>query len=141
MTVAPLAELARREAVALHAFFVQWFRDAAGTVDFSFCERSLAPDFTMVTPDGRVHDRAAVLERIRQAHGTAPADFAIIIRDPRPLWQGRDAVLLGYVEQQVRDGRQTRRRSSGLFTRRPASLHGVVWRHLQETWMANGKNV
>jgi hypothetical protein len=133
--------MARREAVALHVFFAEWFRDAAGTVDFSVCERSLAPDFSMITPDGRMHDRAAVVERIRQARGSAPAGFHIAVLDPRPLWQRADTVLLAYIEQQVGGGRTRRRRSSGLFTRQPAAPHGVVWRHLQETWMAEEKNV
>jgi hypothetical protein len=131
----PLAELARREIVALHEFFVAWFRGSAAEIDFAACEAAFAPDFRMVSPDGMVHGRAAVLQRLRQARNSQPPDFAIVISGIEPLWRQSDAVLLGYVEQQYRSGSVTRRRSTALFTAEPAAPHGVVWRHLQETWM------
>jgi hypothetical protein len=133
--------MARREVLALHAFFADWFRDNGGVVDFAVCERSLARDFSMTAPDGSVLDRTAVMERIQQAHGSRAAGFAIVVLDPRTLWQGRNAVLVGYIERHDGDGPTTRRRSSGLLTREPAAPRGVVWRHLQETWMAEDKSV
>lgn len=129
-----LIDLARREVVALHEFFVVWFR-AGATVDFHLCEGALAEDFRMVTPDGAVHDRAGVLARLRQARGSQPNRFSIAVSDISVLWQQSDAALLEYVEQQYRDGGTTRRRSTALFTREPAAPRGVLWRHLQETWM------
>jgi hypothetical protein len=131
----PLAELARREVLALHAFFVVWFRPGPAAADFGPCEAALALDFRMVSPDGMVSDRAAVLQRLRQARGSQPPDFAIAIAGIEPLWQQGDAVLLAYVEEQYRSGSTTRRRSTALFTAEPAAPRGVVWRHLQETWM------
>ena len=132
---APLAELARREVLALHAFFVAWFRPGPTTLDFGPCDAAFAPDFRMVSPDGMVSDRAAVLQRLRQARGSQPADFAIAISGLEPLWQQGDAILLAYVEEQYRSGSITRRRSTALFTAEPSAPRGVVWRHLQETWM------
>jgi len=132
---APLAELAQREVIALHEFFVAWFRPATAAPAFGECEAALAPDFRMVTPDGAVNDRAAVLQGLRQARGSQPADFAIVVADVGMLWQEGDAILLGYVEEQYRTGSITRRRSTALFTAEPAAPRGVVWRHLQETWM------
>jgi hypothetical protein len=131
----PLAELARREVLALHEFFVAWFRQDAAAVDFGECEAAFAVDFRMITPDGMVNDRAAVLERLRQARNSQRPDFSIIISGIEPLWQQRDAVLLGYVEEQYRSGLATRRRSTALFTAETLAPRGVVWRHLQETWM------
>ena len=131
----PLAELARREVLALHEFFGSWFRAGTAAVDFSLCEAALASDFRMVAPDGTVNDRAAVLQRLRQARNSQPAGFAIAISAVEPLWQQGDAVLLGYVEEQYRSGSTTRRRSTALFTADAAAPRGVVWRHLQETWM------
>jgi len=130
-----LAELARREVFALHEFFVAWFRTGVAAADFSQCEAALAPDFRMVSPDGMVNDRAAVLQRLRQARGSQPPDFAIAISGLAPLWQQGDAILLAYVEEQYRSGSTTRRRSTALFTAEPSAPRGVVWRHLQETWM------
>ena len=48
-----LAARASRRGAALHAFFVAWFRGGIGSADgFRACERALAADFRMVTPDG-----------------------------------------------------------------------------------------
>jgi hypothetical protein len=131
----PLAELARREILALHEFFVAWFRPGPTTLDFGSCEAAFAPDFRMISPDGMANDRAAVLQRLRQARGSQPPDFAIAISGLAPLWQQGDAILLAYVEEQYRSGSPTRRRSTALFTAEPSAPRGVVWRHLQETWM------
>lgn len=131
-----LADLACREVVALHEFFVAWFRGADGpAAELAACEAAFGHDFRMVTPDGAVHDRAAILERLRSARGSQPPGFTIAVSAFQPLWQLPDAILLGYVEQQYRDGRTTRRRSTALLTREPSAPRGIVWRHLQETWM------
>jgi hypothetical protein len=130
-----LAEMARKEVLALHEFFVSWFRRGGPDVDFHLCEAAFAPDFRMVMPDGVVQDRAAIVAMVRRARGALPEDFAIDISDIEPLWQERDAILLGYVEQQYRNPSITRRRSTAMFTAEPSAPRGVVWRHLQETWL------
>ncbi len=132
----PLEELARQEVIALHEFFVAWFRDeGGGAPDFQLCEGAFAPDFRMISPDGEAHGRDDVLSRLRKARGAMQPDFSIVILEPRPVWMAENAVLLEYIEQQYRDGRMTRRRSTGLFGRNPSAPRGVEWRHLQETWM------
>lgn len=123
----------RAEIVRLHAFFVAWFRGEAA--DFSDCERAFAADFRMVTPDGAVHERESVLTRLRAARGSAGAGFAIEIDEPRLAWQAGDAVLMEYVERQQGEGRASARRATGLFTREDTAIGGVLWRHLQETWI------
>jgi hypothetical protein len=132
----PLGELARNEVLALHHFFVGWFRGDLPVSAFAACEAAFAPDFAMIGPDGLLHDREDVLTRLRGAHGAFPPSFAIAVHDVTPLWSAGDAMLLGYIEQQHRDGRDTRRRSTALFLRAPAAPRGVHWRHLQETWIA-----
>lgn len=134
-----LAEKASEEVRALHAFFVAWFRGANPSADFATCEAVLAPDFRMVTPDGGIHDRRAVIERLRAARGSAPSDFTIDIVQLCVVWKSDDAVLLEFVEQQYRDGRTTSRHSTGLFTHEPAAPRGVAWRHLHETWMLSAE--
>jgi hypothetical protein len=130
-----LEAMARKEVFALHEFFVGWFRHAETDIDFRLCESALAPDFRMVTPDGVVRDRAAIVEMVRRARGTLPEDFAIVISEVEPIWQQGNAILLGYIEQQYRNGFVTRRRSTVLLTAEPSAPRGVVWRHLQETWL------
>jgi hypothetical protein len=133
MPAASLADKAEAEVHRLHAFFVAWFRGEAA--DFSDCERAFAGDFRMVTPDGAVHARAAVVDRLRAARASTDVDFAIEIAEPRLAWLRDDAVLLEYVERQHRDGQATARRATGLFIRAESAPAGVLWRHLQETWI------
>jgi hypothetical protein len=130
-----LEQLAIDEVVALHAFFVAWLRAEPSAAEFRRCEGALAPDFRMITPDGRPHGRDAVLGRIRAARGTAGHGFDIRVVDPRTVWSDGNAILLEYVEEQYRDGRTTRRRSTGLLTRNLMAPNGIEWRHVQETWM------
>jgi hypothetical protein len=123
------------EVQALHAFFVDWLRAGAPHPDFSELESALAPDFRMVTPEGLAKDRKAVVEGIREAKGTRPADFAIAILEPRPIYEAAEAVLLEFIEQQYRGGGTTRRLSTALFTPEESAPRGALWRHLHETWM------
>jgi hypothetical protein len=133
MPAGSLADKAEAEVRRLHAFFVAWFRGEAA--DFSDCERAFAGDFRMVTPDGAVHARTAVIDRLRAARASTGGDFAIEIAEPRLAWRGDEAVLLEYVERQHRDGQATARRATGLFTEAISAPGGVLWRHVQETWI------
>jgi len=128
-----LAELAAREVVALHEFFVVWFRPGPAP-DFRACEEAFHQDFRMITPEGRFLGRQEIIQGIQAARGALAASLTIDIRDIRTLWQEGDAALLSYIEQQYRDGRTTRRRSSALLLREPSAPRGILWRHLQETW-------
>ena len=128
-----LAELAAREVVALHEFFVAWFRPGPAP-DFRACEGAFHPDFRMVTPEGRMLGRAEIIQGIQASRGRLAASLTIDILDSRTLWQEGDAALLAYIEQQYREGRTTRRRSSALLLRAASAPRGILWRHLQETW-------
>ena len=133
---AGLAGQAGEEVRALHAFFVAWFRGETDRLeDFAACEAALAADFRMITPDGGVHERPAVIGRLRAAHGSAPGEFSIEILQTRAVWQSSEAVLLEFIERQYRDGKTASRRSTALMTIDTAAPRGVVWRHLHETWM------
>ncbi len=130
-----LTDAAAKEVVALHAEFVELFTGRSS--DFSRCEAALAPDFRMVTPQGTCLEREAVLAGLRSAH--ARPDFRIEILDIRPVWEQGEWVLLQYIEQQYRDGRTTRRRSTALFEAFAEAPCGVVWRYLHETWMQDAE--
>jgi len=93
----------------------------------------------MISPDGKIEESAAVLAWIKGAHGGRPSPFTIEVLDPRTIWAEENAVLLEYTEQQYRDGRTTRRRSTALFLANPSTPCGVEWRHLQETWIDAGQ--
>lgn len=122
---------AAEEIRSLHRAFMDLFTGAAR--DFSRCEAAFAPDFAMVGPDGRHLDRATIMKGLHAA--TAAPGFIIEIHDIRLVREAGDSVLLQYVEQQYRDGKTTRCRSSALFTAERMAPCGVVWRYLHETWM------
>lgn len=126
-----LSQAAAREIVALHAAFVELFTHRSR--DFSRCAAAFAAEFEMVTPEGRVIDRAAILAGLEAAR--AAPDFRIGISEIRLIREGPTSSLLHYVEEQYRDGRTARRRSSALFEADANAPSGVVWRYLHETWL------
>ena len=133
-----LADLAWEEVVALHAFFEIWFRESESVMDFSEVEAAIGKDFRLISPDGNTDEGSTVVSWIRDARGSRGPDFTIVVSDPLVVWAGDGAALLEYTEQQYRDGRMTRRRSTALFLANSSAPRGVVWRHLQETWMEAG---
>jgi hypothetical protein len=134
---ATLTDMARQEICALHDFFVHWFRPAGDNdhLDLSRCRNALGADFRQVAPDGTLLHRDALLTRLAQARGGRSADFRIEIADIDLIWEAGDAVLLVYTEKQYGQGQETQRRSTAFFTRSAAAPCGVIWRHLQETWL------
>jgi hypothetical protein len=131
-----LAEAATRECYALHDFFDAWLRlDAEGPDTIDRLERALDAEFRLVGPDGQVRDRAAVIAWIAGARGSRGAAFRLAVSDCRVVWQGEAAVLLEYVETQYGFGAASKRLSTALFRQEPSAPCGVVWRHLQETWL------
>ena len=136
-----LFEIARREIVELHDFFVRWFvADGRPAPDFSRFETAMAADMTMIPPSGAVLDRAAVIDHVRAARGTVDADFRIEIEDVRTHIEDERGIVVSYVEAQWRNGQQTRRRSSVLLTRNTAAPLGLEWRYLHETWLQAPKD-
>src|SRR5688572_32591482 len=119
----PLGAAATREIEELHAVFVELF--CSRSRDYSRCAAAFSAHFEMVTPDGKSHDRAGVLLAIESAK--APADFMIAISEIRSLREDQNSVLLQYVEQQYRDGKTSRRRSTALFEVEAKAPCGVVW--------------
>jgi hypothetical protein len=137
-----LVRMAQEEVVTLHALFVQWMRQGSELpIDFWLFEAALAADFERVTPAGMVKNRAAVVDWLKRARQTRPADFAIEVVDARPIWHGGAEVLLKYIEQQRRFGQITRRHSCALLTREPEAPRGMLWRYVQETWITDDPGI
>jgi hypothetical protein len=131
-----LADLAIREVVELHDFFCAWLSPHNGSkLDPQRFERAFDPEFRLVGPDGGVRDRAAIVGWLRDLKEGRGADFRMEVSDFRPVWQEGDAILLEYVETQYLLGKTTRRRSTALLRRAPEAPIGIVWVHLQETWL------
>ena len=135
-----LVDLAIRECVELHAFFLAWLRphglSANGTkLDPQRFERAFDPAFRLVGPDGGVRDRAAIVGWLHDLKEGRGADFRMEVSDFRAVWQEGDAILLEYVETQYLQGKTTQRQSTALLKRAPEAPAGMIWVHLQETWL------
>lgn len=131
-----LFERVSADIVALHRFFVEWYdRKTTDAADFSLFEKVMGPDMHMIPPSGVVLDRDRVISHVRANRGAFDGDFSIEIADIRPAWQAGEAIVVTYVEKQLRAGEATSRRASALFTANPSAPNGVEWRHLHETWM------
>ena len=136
---ARLLRAAEREIHELHDFFMTWLggmrpRDQAA---LDRLEAALAPGFSMVTPDGRRLSRPAVVGWIAAAHGARGAAFRIWITDVEPLHVEPPHALIGYVERQHADGRDSARRASVLFRVDPSGPNGLRWLAVHETWLAD----
>ena len=133
-----LADLAIREVIALHDFFGDWLRPGGDlVVETPHFERSLAPGFRLIGPDGSVRDRATIVAWLRGMRGGRGADFRMMVSDFREVWSQGDAILLEYVETQYLQGKTTKRQSTALLCRAPSAPIGIAWLHLQETWLQN----
>ena len=136
MSARSLTDLAIAETIALHEFFNDWLGKVdGGGCDFGECAGALAADFRMIGPDGEIMAEPDISNWLLNERGTRADGFHITVREPRGVWQDGDAAIIEYIEEQVRHGVTTRRLSSALFTRNPEAPRGVVWRHLQETWL------
>lgn len=137
------AELAARaidEVVELHRFFEAWLGHA-GTGDIARLEAALAPGFEMIVPSGALFARAAVIAMVaggRGRKGSETRPFTIRIDDATAVALGPEHCLVRYIERQDGPDGPTARWSSALFRADAAAPCGVVWLHLQETWLATG---
>lgn len=123
------------EITQLHAFFENWFAGRLANDDGSFSrfETVLAPDFTMVTPDGRHSSRAAVLEAVRSAHGSGGRN--IRVERIEMLDSTGDRLTAAYEEWQEVDGRTTARCSTVVFAVDFNAPNALRWLRVHETWM------
>ena len=131
-------EACQREIVELHRFFLGWFTGKLDPTDRAFerLERALADDFEIVSPDGRRRPRHELVNVIRAAHGSRPANaFRIWIQDVRVRPLGPCLQTATYEEWQELDGRRQARVSSAVFRGAPGTPNGLAWVHLHEVWM------
>ena len=127
------------EILELHQFFEDWFagRLEPSATAFERCRRVLPPDFTLINPDGVRTDQPELLERLQSAHGSARDTYFHIRIDEvssRPL--GADLHLVTYQEWQDTDEFVTARWSTAIMKEDAEAPNGLVWLHVQETWIA-----
>ena len=126
---------AQAEVVNRHHFFVEWFTGRASEAELEASLRAFAPDMMMIEPDANTIGTDDIVAMVTNARGKRPADFEIRVELISARLIGSDIVAVVYDEHQVIDGERSARRSSAVFSADPEAPEGVVWRHLQETWI------
>ena len=126
-----MEEIVIAEIVALHEWFDARYGGAGDPDDMERMEAALAPGFTMVTPDGAVLDRAAVMAGVRAGHGRG--EPGISIEHPRVLWVEGALACAVYEEWHHTDSGASGRMATALFRSDPQAPLGMLWVHVHET--------
>lgn len=135
-TSRPTPDACLREVERLHSFFVEWYTGQLKQEAFERMDGAIAPDFEMVTPDGEVLDREAVLGMVRDTRGAyAPGAFGIDIRNFAPVDLGDDRAVVRYEEWQTTPDGKTGRLSTALFHAAPEAPGEFSWVTVHETWL------
>ncbi|MFV1961638.1 MAG: DUF4440 domain-containing protein [Acidimicrobiia bacterium] len=119
-----------KEIERLHQFFSDWFVGRVDTNTFGYCESALAPDFTMVMPDGCISDRHSIVEAIRGQYGARDDSFSIQVA-PVACQRIGDVHVTRY-EEHHHGPDPSRRISTAVLTQ---TVDGYEWRTVHETWL------
>ncbi len=128
------------EVVQLHQFFQDWFNAAIPPTDEELGRFSsvMAERFVIISPNGELTERDALLERLRAAHGIwseMSRPCRIWIENLQVRHQVGDQILVLYEEWQEIEGESRGRLSTALFRRREGTPNGVEWMHVHEVWL------
>lgn len=132
-----LKALAEAEVFSRHVFFVEWFTGRAPDEEMQKCIGAFAPDFRIIWPDASEHDCGPLMELLRGAKGKNASDFAINVEIHHTAQLSDELLLLTFDEHQFNgDTKLNSRRGTAIFSRDENAPGRVVWRYLQETWIA-----
>ena len=126
------------EVQQLHRFFEEWFRGELPPTGEAFLRISdvLAEDFEIISPGGEHRSRTAVVDGLREAHGSQRDEpFRIWIEKARGRRVAEGLHVVTYEEWQETAGEQRGRLSTAVFRRRPGTPNGVEWVHVHEVWL------
>ncbi len=137
-------ELCHAEVFAFHRFLTRWYsgRDQPDKLLFTEFTDVLDPQFQLVTPFGRIVQRAELVDRVWKAYGahaSASRPFKVWVErfEGRTIADGLHLAL--YEEWQWVDARTRVRQTTALFRQSEQARNGVEWVHLHETWLASSK--
>ncbi len=137
--VMPQAELLQRaetEIVQLHQFFQDWYRGLLKESGFARFEQAMHEDFHIIMPNSNLLRRAAIINAVRQQHGSDP-ETTLEIRNVRLASIFENTAVFMYEEWQ---GSVTQeplgRLSTVLFVLDDSAPNGLIWLHVHETWLA-----
>lgn len=133
-----LDELCRKEVAELHRFFQDWMSGDVPS-EASVFERFsivLAPEFQIISPEGKTSTRDEILDSVKGAYGSESGrGFRVWIENyqGRPLRE--DIQFVNYQEWQESEGKRRGRSSTALFQRFPEAPNGVRWLRVSESWL------
>lgn len=136
----PVEARIQAEVEALHRFFEDWFgaRLPADDTAFARLRASLAPGFQLISPEGQVLERQALLDGLRAAHGAeVRSGLAIAVLPGGVRSLGPGLWLVTYQEWHRRGDESRGRQSSAVLEEHAAAPGGFVWRHVHETWLSS----
>jgi hypothetical protein len=131
----------RNEVDELHAFFEQWFNGDLPPSEAALARFTdvMAPGFHIVSPDGAMRDRAAIIRLVREGHGSGLVDGERTVRiwiEHLALRAASDHVaVVTYEEWQQRGGEQSGRLSTAVLQNIRDTPNGLRWLHVHETWL------
>ena len=94
----------------------------------------MADGFAIISPSGTVTERPVLLTGLRAAHQRQPG-IRIWTQNHQLRHHAGDLALLTYEEWQECASGTTARLSTVLFQAQAGTPNGVVWLHVQETWL------
>jgi len=125
-----------REIVELHQFFEDWFTGRLANTDAVFARfaDSMAPDFHLVNPSGRLTARPALITGLRGAYNTW--DEGRIWIENVEFRGTYDAIsIVTYEEWQAIGEAEGGRLSTVMFKAAASTANGLLWLHVHETWL------
>ncbi len=111
-----MEENCKKEVIALHQFFEDWFSAKLAQNDENY-ERMTAvmhPDFHIAGPDGRMMDYPTLEKGLWAGHNSRP-DFKLWVENVQTRPLSNDLALTTYEEWQTIEGKTTARLSTADF--------------------------
>ncbi|HEX4248136.1 MAG TPA: hypothetical protein VH008_09725 [Pseudonocardia sp.] len=112
-----------------HRLLASWLGTVAEPGVLAEPEAAHTADFSMVTVEGHVLHRPALLDWLAAAGNSRPG-LRILISDVTVVVELEGAVLAGFLETHVEHRHTSSRRVTALLRRDPTALR---WAHVQET--------
>lgn len=131
-------EACREEILELHRFFQDWVLGVLPNDDEAFARLTgvLTNGFAIVSPDGRIDRREALVEGIRARHGAErDRGYRIWIENVQLRTTKNQLHIVVYEEWQETEGSVKGRLSTAILIDRKGTPNGVAWMHVHETWL------
>ena len=128
-----MQKLYEKEIHELHSFFEAWYQGRIENTDheFSRLEGVLAPEFTLITPDGHVVERDQLVAMMRSEYGTKP-DIKMWVENCRLRFADDNIFVVIYEEHGVLKERKKASLITAILRKNPSRKNKLDWIHIHE---------